>query len=194
LRIQILDSSLEQVRGDVLLLFHLQDHLLPRGLLGRVDWLLNGQISKLLHRQKFSGLPGEILLLYTSGKFLVEKALVVGLGWKKDLDEEALFRAYRKALVACSRMKARELVLTVPEEGFPLLAAGNGGETLSAILAQALQLIPQLPGLEVKFYEPDRERRKRLEAYLQLARSMMLPKCDFAIEMACQQEDPACGS
>lgn len=188
-----MDSSLERVRGEILLLFHPQDHLLPRGILGRVDWLLNGQISHLLRRQRFSGLPSEILLLSTSGKFLVEKALVVGLGWKRDLDREVLLSAYREGLMACARMKARGLVLTIPEDSHSLFAAGEMAEILVDILDQAVVNIPGAPGLQIAFYEPDRERREMLEAYLQEALPALISKFDFSIEIVAPQGDQACG-
>jgi len=152
-KIQVLDSFLEEVPGEVLILFHFEDQLLPRGPLARVDWILNGLVSRLLYLDKFSGHRDEFLLLSTSGKFSAERALVLGLGRKSDLTWDALLGAYSSAISASVRMKARKIGLTLPQEAYAALPRQAGRELLEALLVRAIQEGPFGSDLRLAFYE-----------------------------------------
>lgn len=166
MKIQLLNSSLEQVPGEILVLFHFEDQLLPHGPLARVDWILNGLVSRLLYLGKFSGHRFQSLLLFTSGKFLAEKALVLGLGRKSDLDWDTLLEAYSSAISASAKMKAKEFALTVPEEAYPALPRQAGKDLLQAILFKATEAKLPPSDLRLAFYEKDPERGNLLMASL----------------------------
>ena len=158
------NSSLERVPGDILVLFHFEDQLLPKGPLARVDWILNGLVSRLLYLHKFQGLRSESLLLSTSNKFAAEKVLVLGLGKRADLAWETLRAAYSSAISASARLKAKEIALTVPQEVPPSLLDETARSLLPVLLTEALQLEILPSDLQLFIYEKDLERRNRLAA------------------------------
>ena len=160
------NSSLEQVPGEILVLFHFEDQLMPKGPLARVDWILNGLVSRLLYLRKFQGLRSESLLLSTSNKFAVEKVLVLGLGKRSGLCWEALRGAYSSAILASAKLKAKEIALTVPQEAPPSLFDELARSLIPILLTQAAELEILPLDLQVFFYEKDPERRGRLMAQL----------------------------
>jgi hypothetical protein len=183
------NSSLEQVPGEILVLFHFEDHLLPKGPLARVDWILNGLVSRLLYLRKFQGLRSESLLLSTSNKFAVEKVLVLGLGKRSDLCREALRGAYSSAILASAKLKAKEIALTVPREAPPSLFDDLARGVIPFLLTQAAELEILPSDLRIFFYEKDPERRGRLMAQLregisgiwdEVSTQITLPKGDFS--------------
>jgi len=160
------NSSLEQVSGEILVLFHFADQLLPKGPLARVDWILNGLMSRLLSLRKFQGLRSESLLLSTSNKFAAEKVLVLGLGKREDLCWEVLRGAYSSAISTSARLKAKEIVLTVPQEAPPSLLDETAKSLLPVLLTEAVQSEILPSDLHLFIYERDPERRNRLAARL----------------------------
>lgn len=160
------NSSLELVPADILVLFHFEDQLLPKGPLARVDWILNGLVSKLLYRGKFQGLPSESLLLSTSNKFAADKVLVLGLGKRADLDWKALRTAYSSAISACARLKAKKIALTIPQEAPPSLLDETAKSLLPVLFTEAIQLEILPSDLQLLIYEKNLERRDRLAAQL----------------------------
>ncbi|MDH7500619.1 MAG: M17 family peptidase N-terminal domain-containing protein [candidate division NC10 bacterium] len=162
MKIQVLDSFLEEVPGEVLVLFHFEDQLLPRGPLARVDWILNGLVSRVLSLGKFSGHRQEFLLLSTSGKFSAERALVLGLGRRAELTWGALLEAYSSALSASARMKAKQIGLTIPEEAYASLPRQAGKELMEALLVGTSRESLLGTDLRLAFYEKEPARANLL--------------------------------
>ncbi len=158
------NSSLELVPADVLVLFHFEDRLMPRGPLARVDWILNGLVTRLLYLGKFHGLRTEPLLLSTSHKLAADKVLVLGLGKRADLGWDALRGAYSSAISALARLKAQKIALTVPQEASPSLLEETTKSLLPVLFSEALQSEILSSDLELFIYEKDLERRDRLAA------------------------------
>jgi len=164
--IQFQSSCLEQVPGEVLVLFHFEDQRLPRGPLARADWILNGLVSRLLYLGKFQGRRGESLLLSTSNKFSVDKVLVLGLGRRSDLSGEGLIEGYSSAVTASAKMRVRRIALTLPEEIFPHLTDEAGARLFQMILAAGARAELPLSDLSLVFYEEQEARRNWLASKL----------------------------
>lgn len=169
MNIQFPNSPLERVSHELLVLFHFEDQLLPRGYLARVDWILNGLVSKLLYIRKFQGLRSEPLLLSPSNKLSVEKILVWGLGRKSDLGRDTLLEAYSSATFVSAKMKTQSIAFTVPEEAFCSITNDAGENLLRTILIAADQAGMPLHNLNLAFYEKDQELRNILLASLRKA-------------------------
>src|SRR5512138_497499 len=112
-------TSLEEIPADVLVLFHLADEPVPRGRLGRVDWLLLSAISRLRVREKFAAERGSSILLSSEGKFVAAWVLVVGLGRRADLTMTALYRLSYQAAETVLKLRQPRIALDLPLRGFP---------------------------------------------------------------------------
>ena len=182
LDIQFPDSSLEEVPGEVLVLFHFQDQLLPQGDLARVDWILNGVVGRLVYRGRFGGLPLQSLLLSSSGKLLAEKVLVLGLGRRSELTWDHLLQAYSRAAFQAAKMKVRDIALTIPEVAFQSVPDDTGEKILRSILQGTLQGEMAASHLSLAFLNPDPGIRDLLQGRLRGA----IPKIseEFSAEIS----------
>jgi hypothetical protein len=119
MRLENVATSLEDIPADVLVLFHLADEPVPRGRLGRVDWILLSALSRLRVRGKFAAERGSSVLLASGGKFKVTWVLVVGLGRRADLTMTALYRLSYQAAETVLRLRQPRIALELPLRGFP---------------------------------------------------------------------------
>ena len=136
---QIADSGqpIQDIEADILLLFHLQDELAPRGRLGQVDWILCGAVSRLRARGKFAGERGASALLAPNGKLKAARILVVGLGHKADLSVVSLYRSAYQAAQAILNLRCTHLAMEPPYRAFPREAPASVQQTfIEAFLAE----------------------------------------------------------
>ena len=71
--------------GQVLVSYIFTDSRPPKGVAGYVDWLMDGQISDLIIKNKVKGSLGESLLLVTGSKIYAHFLLIIGAGNPKKL-------------------------------------------------------------------------------------------------------------
>ena len=112
-------ERLEDIRTEVLVLFHVEDEPAPRGRLGRLDWILLGAISRLRARGKFHGERGANVLLRPNQKVKAERVLVMGLGRRADLSLTTLYRLSYQAAETVLNLHCRQITLDLPFRLFP---------------------------------------------------------------------------
>ncbi len=117
----VLDATepVEQIRADVLVLFHTEDEPVPRGRLGWVDWILLSALSRLRARGKFAGQRGATALLSPERKLKAERVLVVGLGASAELSMTALYRLSYQCAQAILALGCTSIALELPYRAFP---------------------------------------------------------------------------
>ena len=117
----VLESTepVEQIRAEVLTLFHTEDEPVPRGRLGWVDWILLSAVARLRARGKFSGQRGATALFTPEHKLKAERVLVVGLGSCTDLSMTALYRLSYQSAQAILAMGCTSIALELPYRAFP---------------------------------------------------------------------------
>jgi hypothetical protein len=112
-------ERLEDVRTEVLVLFHVEDEPAPRGRLGRLDWILLGAISRLRARGSFHGERGANVLLCPSQKVKAERVLVMGLGRRADLSMTVLYRLSYQTAQTVLNLHCQQITLDLPLRLFP---------------------------------------------------------------------------
>jgi hypothetical protein len=110
---------LEDLEGDALVLFHFSDLLAPRGHLGTVDWYLCGAVSRLLRSGRLAARPPGAALFTPRGKFRVGQILVLGLGPRRGMSQQDLYRASYEAAGILARLRAQTIHLDLPYPAFP---------------------------------------------------------------------------
>lgn len=108
-------EPVEEVTGDLLVLFHFEDVPVPKNTLGKVDWYLSGVISRLAVEGKFTGALGSAALLHPSGKFQVEKILVLGLGPSARVDFPALQTSATHLRSLLDNLQVRSVHIALPD-------------------------------------------------------------------------------
>lgn len=128
-------GPIEEIPGDLLVLFHFEDTPVPRGSLGKVDWYLCGAVSRLSVDRRFTGALGTVALLHPAGKFQVQKILVFGLGPRAHLTLSEVETAATHLRNTINGLQAREILLALPR--LPL-----SPEAVMQLFAQALNPTP----------------------------------------------------
>ena len=108
-------DPVEEIRGEVLVLFHYEDVPVPRHTLGKVDWYLAGAVSRVAMDGKFTGDLGSAALFHPSGKFQVEKILVLGLGPRAAVKTSTLQAAARHLRSLLHDLHARDIRIVLPD-------------------------------------------------------------------------------
>jgi hypothetical protein len=124
-------DPVEEIHGEVLVLFQYQDVPVPRYTLGKVDWYLAGAVSRVAMNGKFTGDVGSAALFHPSGKFHVQKILVLGLGPRAGVNTSTLDSTVRHLRILLHDLHARDVRIVLPqspdtrtEEMIDLFSAG----------------------------------------------------------------------
>jgi len=112
-------ERLEEIRTDVLVLFHPEDEPAPRGRLGRLDWILLGALSRLRARGKFTGERDTSALLSPNQKVKAERVLVMGVGRRADFSMTAFYRLSYETARTVLDLRCRQISLDLPFRLFP---------------------------------------------------------------------------
>jgi len=112
-------ERLEDIRTDVLVLFHPEDEPAPRGRLGRLDWVLLGALSRLRARGKFTGARGTSALLSPNQKVKAERVLVMGVGRRAELSMAAFYRLSYETARTVLDLRCSRISLDLPFRMFP---------------------------------------------------------------------------
>ncbi|HTU03465.1 MAG TPA: M17 family peptidase N-terminal domain-containing protein [Candidatus Sulfotelmatobacter sp.] len=112
-------GPVESVPGELLVLCHPADEPVPRGRLGRADWLCCGALTRLRARGKFRGERGAVALLSTDGKLLADRLLVLGLGGRVDLTVHSLYRLSYQLAQAVLALRCERIAVEPPVRLFP---------------------------------------------------------------------------
>jgi hypothetical protein len=141
--LRLLREDALRVAADPLVLGHFADAPPLAGSPARLDWILNGLLSRAWRSRPDLFSRGHLTLLDTGGKFPFPRALLVGLGPRARFTREERRESYRIALQAAGKVGGAMVAI----EPFPLgddeaEAAGTAEHDLRT----ALDSLPRSPG------------------------------------------------
>ncbi|UCG29186.1 MAG: leucyl aminopeptidase [candidate division WOR-3 bacterium] len=109
MKISVVVKSITDFKGDAIILNIFEGTKSPGGATGAVDKLLGGLISRLIADREVKGRVGEVTVLHECPKLTVRKVILVGLGKKKDLNNEIVRRAAGIAVKKAREINARRV-------------------------------------------------------------------------------------
>ncbi len=130
MRVRIVTGDIVKLKVDAIIVNLFEGLKAPGGATGEVDKALDGVISSLIARGQIKGKLNETTIIHTLGKIAPEMVLVVGLGKKKNFNEEKI-RQVTAAACKSLRGAGAKNVATI------MHGAGAGGITPTAA-AQAI--------------------------------------------------------
>jgi len=136
MKISIEKALPERVRAEVLVIGLFEDVKALAGEARTLDTALKGKVSAALRSGDFHGKIGDSLLLYTDGKIMAKRLLLLGLGKQAEFDLEGIRRAAGRAVKGVKRLDKKEFHALVPEiaKGVPLWHQARAW-TIGALLA-----------------------------------------------------------
>jgi len=136
LSLQVVTLPAERLPAEVLLLALFADRRPPRGLAGRADWRLCGQLSRLLASGRLRGEPGEAVLIAGARGLCAARILGLGAGASEDFSDEVARDWVEAAVDRALDLRVRSAALELPELA---LSVRNRVEIALAGAARALQ-------------------------------------------------------
>lgn len=106
-------QAIDKVPAELVLLMHYQQQVPLHGLLGLMDWRLNGRLSRLIQDKIFTGKAREMLLLPAEHRFKADKLVLLGLGRKEEFEEGHIAQVFDYIFQATSKMKAAQVCLSL---------------------------------------------------------------------------------
>lgn len=120
MNIKILNKSILDFDGDLLVVNLFEGIKIPGGATGTVDKALDGAITQMIKNEEITGKLGETIVFPTFGKLNASKVMIVGLGPSDKFGIEEIRKASGSAAMAAKKAKARKV-------GTILHGAGIGG-------------------------------------------------------------------
>ena len=151
---QISRTCLDELDADALVLSI--DEVLnpPAGLAGWLDWRLNGFISETLLSNKFSGKPGEVVLIDTTGRIAIERVFIFGWSQKFFQNEGVLVNTVKKQISTVVQAGCEEIAIEIPIPGRSLELAASWEKAVLASLSN-LDMVSDLHlFVEPNFFNP----------------------------------------
>jgi leucyl aminopeptidase len=115
INLKITSDTLDEVDAQLALIFAYQDIRPLKGQAGRLDWRMNGYLSHLIMKNKFSGKMGEALLMPSAGRVAAKEVLILGLGNSRELSDQNIPHFVSLILEKILRKKDRIFTLTLSD-------------------------------------------------------------------------------
>ncbi|HRR42792.1 MAG TPA: M17 family peptidase N-terminal domain-containing protein [Syntrophales bacterium] len=128
--IRIATGTLDEVRGEGLVLGLFADERPPRGRCGFADWRINGLISMYMKGGLVTGDFLEKTLIPSQERIASPKILLIGLGKSEEITYDQFYTAGYTIAETVSGVGWREVVLDVPTRGDSRLDVSTMTEAL----------------------------------------------------------------
>lgn len=92
---------------------HYQGQVPFHGLLGLIDWRMNGKLSQLVQENHFAGKAKEMLLMPAEHRFRAQKMIILGLGQHENFRESHVLQVFDYVFETIDRLKAKQVALSL---------------------------------------------------------------------------------
>jgi leucyl aminopeptidase len=154
MRVRVIETSVDAVKTDALVVNLFEGVKKPGGATGAVDKALGGAITRLIAAGEIKGSLNEVALLHAGGALPAERVIVVGLGKQEELELDRVRQAAGTAARFAREKACRRLATIVHGAGAGGLEVGKAARAV-------------VEGTLLGLYEPDAyktaERKKPLE-------------------------------
>lgn len=113
MRLSFTSRPVDKIAADLLVLMHFEKDVPLHGLLGWLDWRINGRLSRFLMAKGFSGRAKEALLLPSEGRLKAKDVIVLGLGAREHFNEAYVSQVLDHVLDIVTKKRAARLCLSI---------------------------------------------------------------------------------
>lgn len=106
-------KPIDKIDVDLIVLLQFEADLPFQGLVGMLDWRINGRLSRFAADQRYSGRAREALLLPTESRLKAREVVVLGLGPKPQFEQAFVGQVLDHVLQMVSGMKVAQFCLSV---------------------------------------------------------------------------------
>ncbi len=149
MKANIFSERLTKVEDKVIVAGFFSDVRPLKGLAGDIDWLFNGEISRLILDGKLNGQIGDSLLL-CSNRLKTRNVLLLGMGNREKFDSTAVKNTTKLLAQKLDGINIKSFTTEILGSGYSSLEA-------SAVLKLMLSELRKIDGIDVNFFVKDKE-------------------------------------
>lgn len=148
MKFKFTSEPIDKIPVDLLVLMWFQDQIPFHGLMGLIDWRVNGMISHLIEQKKLTGKAREMVLLPSEHRFQADKLIILGLGEREEFHENHVSQVFDFFFETVYRMKATRICVSLSG----LLSSPFEWRNAVRLFVSKLKDYPSIQ--EVIFWEP----------------------------------------
>ena len=146
MKAKIFSERLTKIDDKVIVAGFFSDVRPLKGLAGEIDWLFNGEISRLILDGKINGQFGDSLLLY-SNRLKTRNVLLLGMGKRENFDSAAVRNTTKSLAQKLDGINIKSFTIEILGSGYSSLEA-------SAVLKLMLSELRKIDDIYVNFFNP----------------------------------------
>ena len=105
-------QPIDRIPAELVILLHFEDDIPLHGMLGLIDWRINGRLSHLLKENRFAGLAREKLLMPAEHRFKAEKLVIMGLGKRDEFHDDFIAQIIDFIFDTVREMKSMQICVS----------------------------------------------------------------------------------
>lgn len=113
MKLSFTSQEVDKVPVELIVLMHYENDVPFHDMLGKLDWRINGRLSRIVKDKKFSGKARELLLLPTEKRFKAGEVIVLGLGGKESFSQEHISQVLDYFLETIEKKKIRQVCFSL---------------------------------------------------------------------------------
>jgi hypothetical protein len=113
MRLAFTSRPMDKIAVDLLVLMHFEGEIPFHGLLGLLDWRVNGRLSRFVQAKGFVGKAKEALLLPSEGRVKAKDVILLGLGCRENFNEAYVSQVLDHILDRVVKKKAIRVCLSL---------------------------------------------------------------------------------
>ncbi len=88
MKLTFTSQDIDKVSAELMLLMHFEGEVPFKDLLGKLDWRINGRLSRYVKKNQFRGQARELLLMPGENRFKAQEVLLLGLGVRENFQQD----------------------------------------------------------------------------------------------------------
>lgn len=113
MKLSFTSQSIDKIPAELIVLMHYEDEVPFSGLLGVLDWRINGRLSRFIKSKKYTGKPKELLLIPSEFRFMSNEIMILGLGKRSDFHEDHVNKILDYFLETVDKKKSHQICLSL---------------------------------------------------------------------------------
>jgi leucyl aminopeptidase len=88
MKLTFTSQDVDKIQTELILLMHFEGEVPLKNMLGKLDWRINGRLSRFVQNEQFLGQAKELLLMPGENRFKAKEILVLGLGKRENFHQD----------------------------------------------------------------------------------------------------------
>ncbi|EKD50927.1 MAG: hypothetical protein ACD_62C00395G0017 [uncultured bacterium] len=115
MKLSFTSQKIDKIPSEIVVLMLYENDIPFKGILGVLDWRINGRLSEFFKREKFRGKAKELLLIPSESRFKSQEMLVMGLGKKELFEKDHISQVLDYFLDTIEKKKMKQVCFSLSQ-------------------------------------------------------------------------------